>query len=253
MTAFKAVIPARFASTRLPGKPLLDIGGKPMVVRVAERARASGADEVLVATDHPDIAAAVEAHGFTAVLTRPDHPTGTDRIAEVAARRGWADEVLVVNVQGDEPLIDTFLVRQVAETLAARPGAAVATACHAIHDKANLFNPNVVKVVMDKEGYALYFSRAPIPYARDAFAADGGMPAGMTAWRHIGLYAYRAGFLRLYGGLTPCEVESLEALEQLRVLWHGYRIAVAVAEQAPAAGVDTPEDLTRVREVWASL
>jgi 3-deoxy-manno-octulosonate cytidylyltransferase (CMP-KDO synthetase) len=244
---FKVVIPARYASTRLPGKPLLDIAGKPMVVHVAERAKESGAEEVWIATDHEAIAVAVEEAGLDAVLTSADHASGTDRIAEVAVRLGWADDTVVVNVQGDEPLISPALIGDVARQLHLHDGAAIATACHAIHDRDSLFNPNVVKVVTDKEGYALYFSRAPIPYARDAFAVGEGFPSGMTAYRHIGLYAYRTSFLKVYSGLTPAPIEQLEALEQLRALWHGYRIAVAEAAEAPAAGVDTPEDLERVR------
>jgi 3-deoxy-manno-octulosonate cytidylyltransferase (CMP-KDO synthetase) len=244
---FKVVIPARYASTRLPGKPLLEIAGKPMVVRVAERARESGAEEVWIATDHEAIAVAVEKAGLDAVLTSPDHASGTDRIAEVAVRLGWADDTVVVNVQGDEPLIAPALISDVARQLYQHDGAAIATACHAIHDRDSLFNPNVVKVVTDREGYALYFSRAPIPYARDAFAAGLDFPPGMAAYRHIGIYAYRTSFLKVYSGLMPAPIEQLEALEQLRALWHGYRIAVAVTAEAPAAGVDTPEDLERVR------
>lgn len=247
---FKVVIPARFASTRLPGKPLLDIGGRPMVAHVAERAVESGADEVWVATDHEGIAAAVRAHGYRVCMTSPNHPSGTDRIAEVAGLRNWGDDEIVVNVQGDEPLIAPSLIREVAQQLHDRPSAAIATACHAIHDRADHFNPNVVKVVTDREGYALYFSRAPIPYARDAFAASPeGFPGELPAHRHIGIYAYRASFLKVYNRLQPAAIERFEALEQLRALWHGYRIGVAVVAQAPAAGVDTEEDLERVRRL----
>lgn len=251
MVSFKVVIPARYASTRLPAKPLADIGGKPMVVRVAERAAASGAEEIWVATDHADIVAAVERHGFQAMLTSPDHASGTDRIAEVARRLGWSSDTLVVNVQGDEPLIEPQLIRNVADCLAAHPEAAIATASHPFHDRDTHFNPNVVKVVADRQGRALYFSRAPIPYARDAFAAGEGFPEGMEGQRHIGIYAYRAAFLEVYGGLAPAPMERLESLEQLRALWHGYTIAVTVTPQAPAAGVDTPEDLERVRTSFA--
>lgn len=251
MQAFKVVIPARYASTRLPGKPLLDIGGKPMVVRVAERAMGSGAEEVCVATDHEGVARAAQQHGYDAVMTRADHPSGTDRIAEVAQRKGWGGEVIVVNVQGDEPLIDPALIRAVAEDLAAHPEAAMATACHPLYDKASMMNPNVVKVVMDKHGYALYFSRAPIPYPRDAFAQGGDIPEGLPVYRHIGIYAYRAAFLKSYAQLPPAGIETFEALEQLRVLWHGYRISVASTTQAPAAGVDTEEDLERARSEFA--
>lgn len=247
---FKVVIPARFASTRLPGKPLLDIAGRPMVVHVVERALESGADEVWVATDHQGIADAVRAHGYQVCMTSSDHPTGTDRIAEVAGLRNWGDDEIVVNVQGDEPLIAPSLVREVAQQLHDHPLAAIATACHAIHDRNDLFSPNIVKVVTDRKGYALYFSRAPIPYARDAFAASAeGFPEALPAYRHIGIYAYRASFLRTYNRLQPAAIEQFEALEQLRALWHGYRIGVAVVAEAPAAGVDTQEDLERVRRL----
>lgn len=252
MAGFKVVIPARYASSRLPGKPLLDIAGKPMVVRVAERAAMSGAEEICIATDHAGIAEALAKQGFAAIMTREDHPSGTDRIAEVVQQRGWADDDIIVNVQGDEPLIDPALIREVADNLAAHPRAAMATACHPIHDKAAIFNPNIVKVVADKHGYALYFSRAPIPYARDAYAVGGDAPAGLDVQRHIGIYAYRAGFLKTYSQLAPASIETFESLEQLRVLWHGYRISVAVTEHAPAAGVDTPEDLERVRAIFST-
>lgn len=248
MTDFAAVIPARFASTRLPGKPLLDLAGEPMVVHVARRARASGARCVIVATDHPDIAAAVARHGFEAMMTAPDHPSGTDRIAEVARARGWREDEIVVNVQGDEPLIDPATIAGVAATLAASPDAAIATVCTPLAEPADLANPNVVKVVLDRSGHALYFSRAPIPYPRDAFRSEPlALPADFAAYRHIGLYAYRCGFLQAYSALAPAPPERFEALEQLRALWHGFRIAVAVSERAPVAGVDTEDDLARVR------
>jgi 3-deoxy-manno-octulosonate cytidylyltransferase (CMP-KDO synthetase) len=250
MTEFTVVIPARHASTRLPGKPLLDIAGKPMVVHVAERARLSGAAAVLVATDHAGIAAAVEAHGFTAVMTRADHASGTDRIAEVAALRNLGADAIVVNVQGDEPLIEPALVAAVAQQLAGHDDAAIATACCPLTDAAQMASPHVVKVVLDARGYALYFSRAPIPFARDAFAHGiHALPPGLPACRHIGIYAYRAGFLARYAGLAPAAIEQAEALEQLRVLWHGFRISVALAPDAPHAGVDTAEDLERVRKL----
>lgn len=246
--AFKVVIPARYASTRLPGKPLADIGGKPMVVRVAERARRSAAAEVWVATDHADVQAAVEAAGIPVLMTRSDHPSGTDRLAEVAALKGWADDELVVNVQGDEPLLDPELVNRVAQALEEDGGAALATASHPIREVREFFNPNVVKVVTGADGRALYFSRAPIPWARDAFATDrDALPAGFAPQRHIGLYAYRVGFLKRYGALPPSPLEQWEALEQLRALAHGYGIRVVSVARAPEAGVDTPEDLERVR------
>ena len=253
--SFKVVIPARHASTRLPGKPLLDIAGKPMVVRVAEQALASGAEEVVVATDHAAIQEAITAHGYRAVMTREDHVSGTDRIAEVAGMQGWADNTIVVNVQGDEPLIDPALIREVARNLAEHPEAAIATACHPIHDRESMFNPNVVKVVTDKSGYAMYFSRSPIPYARDAFSdgrREGLLPIAMHAYRHIGIYAYKASFLHAYAQLAVSPVEQLESLEQLRAMWHGYRISVAETANAPATGVDTEEDLARVRALLSA-
>lgn len=250
--AFVVVIPARYASSRLPGKPLAEIAGKPMVVHVADRARESGAQEVIVATDDAKIQAAVSRHGHTALMTRADHASGTDRIAEVAATRGWPDERIVVNVQGDEPRIPPPLIRSVAEQLAGHRDAAIATACHPIGEAAEMFDPNVVKVVVDRSGYALYFSRAPIPYARDAFGADQDrLPAGLPVYRHLGLYAYRCSFLKIYSTLSPAKIEQFEALEQLRALWHGHRISVAITDQAPEPGVDTPADLETVRRAFA--
>lgn len=253
MSDFIAVIPARYASTRLPGKPLLDIGGKPMIVRVAEQARKSAARQVWVATDHHGVASTVVAHGFDSVMTSDQHPSGTDRLAEVARHLQLSDDTIVVNVQGDEPLIDPEIVAAVARALAADGEAAIATAAHAIHDPVEVFNPNVVKVVCDAAGRALYFSRAPIPWARDAWG-DGArdLPAGLPVLRHVGLYAYRVGFLRRYAALAPSPLEHWEALEQLRALWHGYRIRVLELAQAPAAGVDTQEDLERVRAIFAA-
>ena len=251
---FRVVIPARFASSRLPGKPLADIGGKPMVVRVAERARLSGASGVVIATDHADILAAAREHGVDALMTRAEHATGTDRIAEVVMQLELADDAIVVNLQGDEPLAPPQLLVQVAELLSDRDDAAMATACHAIHDRQDVFSPNVVKVTLDKRGYAHYFSRAPIPFWRDGFGqGTADLPAQDAYFRHVGLYAYRAGFLRTYGSLAPAPAEQLESLEQLRALWHGYRIAVAVCAEAPPAGVDTPEDLAQVRAIFAAL
>ncbi|MBN8442677.1 MAG: 3-deoxy-manno-octulosonate cytidylyltransferase [Thauera sp.] len=251
-SSFRIVIPARHASTRLPAKPLADIGGKPMIVRVLERV-AGLAAETWVATDHPAVADAVRAAGGEVLMTRADHPSGTDRLAEVAQLRGWADDDIVVNVQGDEPLIDPAIVGAVARALSGDHEAAIATAAHRLADAAEAFNPNVVKVVCDAAGRALYFSRAPIPWARDAWAqARDALPAGLPMLRHVGLYAYRVGFLRRYAALAPSQLEQWEALEQLRALWHGYRIRVVELEHAPASGVDTPEDLERVRALYAS-
>ena len=246
--AFKVVIPARMRSTRLPGKMLADIGGKPLVARVAERAAASGASEVVIATDHDDIAHAVRALGWKALSTAPSHETGTDRIAEAVELLGLADDEIVVNVQGDEPLIDPRLIGAVAAALASHGAASIATAVHPLDSAQAFFDPNVVKVVIDDDGFAQYFSRAPIPYARDAFAKSrDALPEGFPAYRHIGIYAYRVRFLREYASLAPTAVERFEALEQLRALAHGHRIAVAIWPHATEAGVDTPDDLERVR------
>jgi 3-deoxy-manno-octulosonate cytidylyltransferase (CMP-KDO synthetase) len=248
---FKAVVPARYASTRLPGKPLLDLGGKPMIVRVAERALSSGAEEVWIATDHPEVVRAAEAHGVSVLLTRADHPTGTDRLAEVVEKRGWNDDVIVVNVQGDEPLIDPGLIAETARRLG-ESGADIATLANPIGDPADFFAANVTKVVCKVNGDAMYFSRAPIPFARDHFARQkDSFPEGFTAYRHVGLYAYRAGFLRAYARLEPSPEERFEALEQLRALWHGYRISVLVSDHSPMPGVDTPEEAARMQAWFA--
>lgn len=247
---FTVVIPARYASSRFPGKPLADIGGKPMVVRVAERAAKSGASKVIVATDDARIAAAVDDHGHAVIMTRDDHESGTDRIAEVAAKLRLDAQHIVVNVQGDEPLIAPALIRRVAENLAAHRAAAIATAACRIREARDMSNPNVVKVVLDNDGLALYFSRAPIPWARDAFEKGiGALPAKLPVLRHLGIYAYRCSFLRAYSRLRPVAIEQAEALEQLRALAHGYRISVAITTTAPHPGVDTPADLRRVRKL----
>jgi 3-deoxy-manno-octulosonate cytidylyltransferase (CMP-KDO synthetase) len=253
---FKAVVPARYASTRLPAKPLADIAGKPMVVRVMERALASGAAEVWVATDHEGVHDAVKAAGGNVLLTRADHPTGTDRLGEVVNTLGWSDDDIIVNVQGDEPLIDPALVRRVAQALADDATASIATAAHPIHSLEEFLNPAAVKVVCDAQGLAHYFSRAPIPFPRDAalaglLQAGHALPQGLAPLRHVGLYAYRAGFLRAFSNLAPAPMECIEMLEQLRALWHGYRIRVETLSEAPPAGVDTPEDLARVRALFA--
>lgn len=252
---FVVVIPARRASTRLPDKPLADIAGKPMIVHTAQRAAESGASRVVVATDDAEIATVARSHGHEAMLTRADHASGTDRIAEVATRLALADDAIVVNLQGDEPLIAPTLIARVAGTLVSTPDCAIATACHAIVSADDLFNPHVVKVVVDARGHALYFSRAPIPWARDAFAALGThVPAGpCAALRHIGLYAYRVAFLKIFSTLAIAPPEKLEALEQLRALWHGYRIVVFETDAAPETGVDAPADLERVRARFATL
>lgn len=255
---FRVVIPARLKSSRLPNKPLLDLGGKPMVVRVCERAQHSAADTIVVATDSVEVRDAVRAAGFEVCMTREDHPSGTDRIAEVCDHYGWSDETVVVNVQGDEPFLPPALIDQAAHQLV-DSGADMATLAHAIHAPAELFNPNVCKVVLKANADALYFSRAPIPFARDAFAADwqagqvpAQLPVAYSCYRHIGLYAYRRRFLRDYASLAPSPLESIEALEQLRALWHGYRISVAVTDTLPPAGVDTPDDALRAQQQFAS-
>ncbi|MGH8752196.1 MAG: 3-deoxy-manno-octulosonate cytidylyltransferase [Burkholderiales bacterium] len=250
MIDFIVIIPARFNSTRLPGKPLLTIAGKPMIVHVAGKAQASGAQAVWVATDHEQVAQVVKQHGFNVCLTRADHASGTERLAEVVQQKKLADDTLIVNLQGDEPLIAPQLIRDVAQQLHHQPEAQAATACYPLASREEMFNPNVVKVVLNHAGYALYFSRAPIPHARDEFAGNQ-WPQNLPAYRHIGLYAYRAGFLKTYAALKPTPLEQFEALEQLRVLWHGYRISVAVTALATAAGVDTPQDLERVRALVA--
>lgn len=287
---FTVIIPARYASIRLPGKPLLDIGGKPMVVRVAERARESGAGAVVIATDDARIEAAARAHGVDVVMTRSDHPTGTDRLSEAAAILKLPGDAIVVNVQGDEPLLDPAVIRGVALALQAAPDAAIATACHPLEDAAEFFSPNIVKVVCDQRGSALYFSRAPIPFARDAFggllanlssrrgpgpsapvngrgapverARDSAerddtaapqLPADLPAYRHIGLYAYRASFLARYPALEQTPLERFEALEQLRALGHGFRIIVEVLPGPLPPGVDTEEDLVKVRALFEQL
>ena len=243
---FTVIIPARYASTRLPGKPLADIHGKPMVVRVMEQAIKSGASRVIIATDHPDVAAAVIAAGGEACMTNPDHQSGTERLAEVIDTYGFSDDEIIVNVQGDEPLIPPEIIRQVAQNLRGSQ-ANMGTLAVPIHSAQEAFNPNAVKVVMDKDGYALYFSRATIPSDRDQFAKSK-ETIGDTFLRHIGIYAYRAGFIRRYIAWDASPLEKIEMLEQLRVLWYGEKIHVAVAEKAPGAGVDTPEDLELVRQ-----
>lgn len=250
---FKVVIPARYGSTRLPGKPLLPIAGKPMIAHVCERAREAAADAVVVATDDERIFRAVQALGIDAVMTRPDHQSGTERIAEVAEKLGWASGDIVVNLQGDEPLLDPKYLRAAAAVLAGQEQAGIATLAAAIHDSEEVFNPNAVKVVLNRHGYALYFSRAPIPWDRDGFAAGNRTLSGnMPYYRHIGLYAYTVDFLRRYCHWDASVLEKTESLEQLRILWQGEAIAVSIVDQIPPAGVDTLEDLQRVEQFLGS-
>jgi 3-deoxy-manno-octulosonate cytidylyltransferase (CMP-KDO synthetase) len=250
---FDVIVPARLASTRLPRKPLADLAGLPMVVRVAQRAAASGASRVVVAADDPAILEACRTHGVEALLTSPTHETGTDRLAEAAAALGLPDDRIVVNVQGDEPLLPPAVIDRVAALLAAHADCDIATAAHPLADAAEFFNPNVVKVVTDRAGRALYFSRAPIPWSRDGFAARrDALPAELPARRHVGLYAYRAGFLRRFPSLAADPLETAERLEQLRALAHGHRIAVLALDGALPPGVDTPADLEAVRALLAA-
>lgn len=249
---FTVLIPARLASTRLPDKPLADIAGLPMVVRVARRAALSQATRVVVATDNDRILQACQQHGVQAVMTRADHPTGSDRLAEACTLLGLDGQDRIVNVQGDEPLIDPALIDACAEVLDARNDCVMSTAAHAIDSATDFANPNVVKVVTDVHGRALYFSRAPIPWWRDGPAPATPASGAGTPMRHIGIYGYRAGFLKRFPQLAISPLEVVESLEQLRVLWHGERIAVHTAAQAPGAGVDTREDLERVRRILAA-
>ena len=260
---FMAVVPARYASTRLPGKPLADIGGKPMVVCVAEQAARSGASQVIVAADHELVAEAAKAHGIAVCMTSPDCASGTDRLAQVAQLLAWPDDAVVVNVQGDEPLIEPELIRATALLLHDKPDSVMTTVCHPLRDIHEVMNPNVVKLVMDKLGHALYFSRAPIPWARDEWAASvnggqiggeaGDVPRTLPVYRHVGLYAYRVGFLKTYPNLERPALESFESLEQLRALWHGFKISVHVTDRPSPPGVDTPEDLERVRHLLVGV
>ena len=250
--AFTVIVPARLASTRLPHKPLADIHGLPMVVRVAQRAALSKASQVVVAADSLEIVQACQVHGIRALLTQMDHPSGSDRLAEASALLGLGSNDVVVNVQGDEPLIKPELINEVAHLLVQRPTASMSTAAHEIHELSEFTNPNVVKVVIDQAQLALYFSRAPIPWWRDGFAKGLQSLPQPAPLRHIGIYAYRVGFLQSFPNLLPAPIETGEALEQLRALWHGYKIAVHITPEAPGPGVDTPEDLERVRALFQS-
>ena len=254
--SFTVLIPARLASTRLPRKALADIGGAPMVVRVAQQAAKSQALQVVVATDHEEIAAACQAHGVQVVMTASDHATGSDRLAQACTLLRLDDNAVVVNVQGDEPLIDPSLINACAALLVEQVDCVMGTVGHAIASAEELFNPNVVKLVCNARQQALYFSRSPIPWWRDGYGNAGQAHAALShpaPLRHVGLYAYRAGFLRSFPQLAASPLEAVESLEQLRVLWHGHRIAVHISEQQPGPGVDTPEDLERVRALWPQL
>lgn len=254
MTRFVALVPARLGSSRLPRKPLADIGGVPMVVRVAQRAAQSGAQRVVVAADDPSIVDACTLQGVQAVLTSAAHPTGTDRLAEASALLGLQPDEIVVNVQGDEPLIPPEVIARVAALLGTRSECSIATAAHPIHDAAEFFSASVVKVVLDRRDHAITFSRAPIPWARDAFAADASvLPPGLPALRHVGLYAYRVGFLQRFPSLPRAPIEEFESLEQLRALWHGEPIAVLRLDGALPAGVDTQADLDAVRRRFGAV
>jgi 3-deoxy-manno-octulosonate cytidylyltransferase (CMP-KDO synthetase) len=247
MSGFKVVIPARYGSTRLPGKPLLDIAGKPMIVHVCERALEAQAEQVVVATDDQRIFDTVSGLGMQVVMTDPNHQSGTERIAEVADKLGWHADDIVVNLQGDEPLIPPAYIREVAEALAGQQQAGIATLAANIQDADEIFNPNAVKVVLDKNGYALYFSRAPIPWNRASFPEKNNtIQTGLAHLRHIGMYCYTVDFLQRYCSWSASPLESIESLEQLRILWHGEKVLVKVVEKTPEAGVDTEEDLKRV-------
>lgn len=247
--SFKIVIPARYESSRLPGKPLLDIAGKPMIQHVYERAKESLASDVIIATDDVRIEQIAKAFGADVCMTHSDHISGTDRLAEVASQRGFFDTDIVVNVQGDEPCLPASLINQVAEDLAQHTAADIATLFAVITEETQVFDPNTVKVVMDNKGYALYFSRAPIPWMRDHFDKESPLPPLLPHYRHIGLYAYRACFLKHYVELSPCILEQEESLEQLRALYHGKKIHLTAAEVDPGHGVDTEQDLIAVREL----
>ncbi len=252
MTPYHIIIPARYGSSRLPGKPLLDIAGKPMIQRVYEQACGSDAKSVTIATDDERIEAVATAFGAKVIMTSPSHESGTDRLQEVVSKLALNNQEIVVNVQGDEPLLPSELITQVATNLASSE-AGISTLCEPIHDITTVFDPNAVKVVMDKVGYALYFSRASIPFSRATYGSDGAeLPVSMAVYRHVGMYGYRVGLLHDFVRWGPCELERTESLEQLRAMWNGVKIHVAVAEVSPPAGVDTAADLERVREIFNS-
>jgi 3-deoxy-manno-octulosonate cytidylyltransferase (CMP-KDO synthetase) len=248
--SFKVVIPARYGSTRLPGKPLLPIAGKPMIAHVCNRAQEAGADEIVVATDDDRIYKTAIDLGLQGAMTRVDHASGTERIAEVARQRGWRSDEIIVNLQGDEPLLEPSYIREAASVLAAQKLAGMATLAAEINEAEEIFNPNAVKVVLNRHGYALYFSRAPIPWDRDRFTHACGQPSGkMPYYRHIGLYAYTVGFLDRYCHWSASPLEAVESLEQLRILWQGEAVVVKIVDAVPAPGVDTIEDLQRVERL----
>ncbi|NOH26625.1 3-deoxy-manno-octulosonate cytidylyltransferase [Vibrio mediterranei] len=248
--SFTVIIPARYESSRLPGKPLADIGGKPMIQHVYEKSLQSGADRVIIATDDQRVELAAKQFGAEVCMTSPTHESGTERLAEVVESMKIAPDHIVVNVQGDEPLIPACIIKQVANNLESST-APMATLGVTIENESEVFNPNAVKVVTDEQGYALYFSRATIPWDRDAYASEPKKHATSPLLRHIGIYAYRAGFIKTYVEWEPSALERIECLEQLRVLWYGEKIHVAAAQEAPPAGVDTPEDLEHVRAIVA--
>ncbi len=250
--SFKIVIPARYASSRLPGKPLLDIAGKPMIQHVYERAQESLAAQVIIATDDERIDRVARDFGADVCMTRADHISGTDRLAEVAAKRAFADDEIIINVQGDEPCIPASLIDQVADDLQQHSDADMATLFSRIDQEKHVFDPNAVKVIMDKLGYALYFSRAPIPWMRDHFDQQSTLPPELPHYRHIGLYGYRASFLTHYAELESCVLEQEESLEQLRALYHGKKIHLTQAMIDPGHGVDTQDDLDEVRKILTS-
>ena len=247
---FTVLIPARMASSRLPDKPLADLAGIPMVVRVAQRAKDASASRVVVATDDERVLAACQSHGVEAIMTRSDHLSGSDRLAEACEILKLKDQEIVVNVQGDEPLIAPESIDAVAQLLATRDDCSMSTLAHEIDNVEEFSSPHVVKVVLDARNTALYFSRAPIAWWRDGFSSGISKLANPAPLRHVGLYAYRVQFLRVFPQLSPAPLEMLESLEQLRALWHGHRIAVHVSEHAPGPGIDTPEDLARVRRFF---
>lgn len=254
MNQYKIVIPARFSSSRLPGKPLIKLAGKPMIQHVYERALDTGVQDIVVATDDSRIEAVAKEFGAEVVMTSPNHENGTERIAEVARLKGWSDDSVIVNLQGDEPLIPQSLIELTAKGLIDHPEAGMSSICTAITEDTEVFNPNVVKVVLDNNNFALYFSRASIPWDRDAYSSSlNKMTTKIPVYRHIGMYGYRVSFLNQYTKMEPCALENTESLEQLRALWYGVKIHMSVIERAPGHGVDTLEDVKRVEQRLETL